>query len=70
MDTFTPASLFGSIIFGAVGMAAFVYGKKAGLINPILFGGALMAYPYFVTQTWLLYGIGIVLTGLLVRFPN
>jgi hypothetical protein len=70
METFTTASLFGSILFGTVGMAAFVYGKKAGLLNPMLFGGALMTYPYFVNQTWLLYGVGVALTGLLFRFPD
>jgi len=29
---------------------------------PMLLGIALMAYPYFVSGPWLLYGIGIALT--------
>jgi hypothetical protein len=66
----TAANLFGSILFGTVGMAALGYGKKAGRLNPMLLGGALMTFPYFITQTWLVYGVGIVLTGLLFRFPE
>ena len=65
---FTPANLFLTIIFSTIGLAAVVYGKKAGLLYPMLFGAALMIYPYFITQTWLVYGLGIVLTALLVRF--
>jgi hypothetical protein len=66
----TAANLFGSILFGIVGMSALGYGKKARQLNPMLLGGALMTFPYFVTQTWLIYGVGLVLTGLLFRFPE
>ena len=61
---------FGSMLFGSVGLAALTYGRKQGLLNPMLFGLALMVYPYFITQTWLLYGVGAVLTTLLVRFRD
>ena len=66
----SPLNIFGTIIFGAIGMAALVYGKKAGLLYPMLIGAALMIYPYFVTQTWLLYGVGILLTVVLIRFHD
>jgi hypothetical protein len=67
---FTPASLFGSILFSLIGTAAFVFGKKAGRLNPMLFGGALTIYPCFVSQTWLLYALGLLLTALMFRFPD
>jgi hypothetical protein len=67
---FTAASLFGSIMFSTIGLAALAYGKKAGALNPMLFGIALVAYPYFVPQTWLLYAVGLSLTALLVKFPD
>lgn len=67
---FTSAALFGSVLFGIIGMAAFTYGKKACRLNPMLFGGALMAFPYFVTNTWALYGIGIALTGFAVKLRD
>ena len=57
----SPADLFGSILFGIVGYAAFRYGKKAGSTHPMAIGVALMVYPYFVSQTWLLYAIGCAL---------
>lgn len=59
----TPEALFAAILFGAIGMAAFVYGKKSGNLKPIILGIALMAYPYFIPQTWLLYLVGVLLTG-------
>ena len=58
----SPAALFGSLIFGILGIAAFRYGKKSALIVPMILGIVLMVFPYFVPQTWLLYTIGAVLT--------
>jgi hypothetical protein len=63
--TFTAANLFGQILFGAIGLAAFIYGKKQSSFKAMLLGVAIMAYPYFVAKTWLLYTIGGVLTVLL-----
>jgi hypothetical protein len=56
-----PAALLGSLLFGAIGLGAFMYGKKMVLYKPMIIGIALMAYPYFVPQTWLLYSIGCAL---------
>ena len=58
MDLPSPANLLGSVLFGIVGFAAYRYGKKAGSMNPMVFGVSLMVYPYFVSQTWLLYAVG------------
>jgi len=65
-----PANLFGSIVFGAIGLAAFVYGKKSGAFKPMLIGVLLMAYPYFVSETWLLYLAGAGLTAALFLFRD
>ncbi|HEY8902117.1 MAG TPA: hypothetical protein VIM48_00330 [Chthoniobacterales bacterium] len=59
----TPGNLFFSIVFSSVGLAAFVYGKKSGSIKPIILGIALMAYPYFISQTWLMVLVGCALTA-------
>jgi hypothetical protein len=64
------ADLFGSFVFGSIGMAAIVYGKRAGLVNPMLFGVGLMGFPYFVTSTWALYAIGSITTFSLLRFTD
>jgi len=57
----SPAALFGSLLFGAIGLGVFIYGKKMVLWKPMVGGVALMAYPHFVPQTWLLYTIGCAL---------
>jgi hypothetical protein len=63
--TFTGANLFGQILFGAFGLAAFIYGKKQGSFKAMLLGVAISAYPYFISETWMLYAIGSLLTSLL-----
>jgi hypothetical protein len=57
----SPSAILGSILFGAIGLAAFIYGKRMVLWKPIVIGILLMAYPYFVSQTWLLYSVGCAL---------
>jgi len=64
----TPGSLFAAILFGAIGMGAFVYGKRAGLAKPMILGIALMVYPYFVSETWLVFSIGALLCYFLYLF--
>ena len=55
----TPAYMVGAILFGIIGFAAYRYGKKASLSEFKWLGIALMIYPYAVTETWLLYTIGV-----------
>ena len=57
----SPAALFASLLFGAIGLGAFIYGKKMVLYKPMIIGFVLMIYPYFVPQTWLMYTIGCAL---------
>ncbi len=62
---FSAAKIFAWIIFGVIGFAAFRYGKKNKLFRPLIIGIALMAYPYFISGTFFLYLVGIVLTAAL-----
>lgn len=57
----SPAYLFGMVVFGLVGWAAFRWGKKAARPRTRWLGVALMLYPYAVSRTWLLYAIGVAL---------
>lgn len=57
----SPAYIFGAIVFGFIGYAAFRYGRKAELPIPKWIGVALMLYPYAISQTWLLYAVGAAL---------
>ena len=63
----SPGSLFASLLFGAIGMGALVYARKMAAFKPAVLGVALMAYPYFVPDGLVLWGVGIALTiGLFV----
>ena len=64
------ADLFGSLLFGIVGFAVFRYGRKATLWKPMTIGVALMVYPYFITETWLMYAIGAALCAGLFLFRD
>jgi len=71
-STTMPASFvfFGSLIFGAIGLAALLYGKSIGSALKMLLGGALIACSYLITETWLLWTSGAVLTLLLMRWKE
>ena len=51
MAGMTTASLLWSVLFGAVGMGYFVYGKKQRAAVPLVCGVALMVFPYMVPST-------------------
>ena len=53
-----PGYLFGAIVFGLVGWAAWRHGKRAGLPVPKWLGVVLMLFPYAVSDTRLLYLVG------------
>lgn len=49
------------VIFGAMGLGYFVYGRRQKMLVPLFCGVGLMAYPYFVSNAILLVVIGGVL---------
>jgi hypothetical protein len=49
------------MLFGAIGMGAFAYGKSTSGLKPMIIGVLLMVYPYFVEGTMLMYGVGAAL---------
>ncbi len=58
------ASLLWGVLFGSIGLGYFVYGKKQRRGIPLLSGVALMAFPYFVSNSFLIVLIGVVLMAL------
>ena len=64
----SPGALFASLLFGAIGLGALVYARKMSALKPAILGVALMAYPYFVSDNVLLWGIGLALTTALFVF--
>jgi hypothetical protein len=58
------STLFWGILFGSIGLAFFVYGKKQKAVIPIFSGIGLMVVPYFISNVYFLVLSGIVLTVL------
>jgi len=52
------------MLFGAIGIGFFIYGKKQRIAIPLIAGMALMVFPYFVSNVYLLVIIGMALTAL------
>jgi hypothetical protein len=58
------STLMWGIIFGSIGLGFFVYGKKQKTMIPILSGIALMIFPYFISNIYIMILSGIVLIAL------
>jgi hypothetical protein len=58
------AWLLWGLLFGSIGLGYFIYGKKQRAVVPLVCGLALMLFPYFVSGTLLLVGIGAVLMAI------
>lgn len=52
-----------SMLIGGVGFVAFVYGKRQSRLPQMAAGLTLMAFPYFVSNPWLMLAIAV---GILV----
>ena len=50
-----------SSLFSAIGFAVFTYGRRQRTATHTLVGIALMGYPYFVSNTYAMVGIGVLL---------
>lgn len=64
------AYIFGTLIFGILGYAAYRYGKKTERMVTRWMGFSLMVFPYAVSQTWMLYAVGIALCGAMYYFRD
>lgn len=63
MPRMSASLLLWGVLFGAVGLGYFVYGKKQHAIVPLLCGLALMVVPYFIGNVWVLVGVGVGLAA-------
>jgi len=60
----STATLLWGLLFGSIWVGFFIYGKRQSMIVPLVCGVALMVYPYFVSNVWLLLLIGLVLMAI------
>jgi hypothetical protein len=64
------SSLIWGLLFGSIGIGFFIYGRKQGVVVPLICGLALMIFPYFVSDTILRIAAGILFIAIpyFVRF--
>jgi hypothetical protein len=55
--------LLWGLLFGSIGTGYAIYGHKQKAPVPLLVGVALIAFPYFVPNVYLLVAIGVALCG-------
>ncbi len=61
--TLNTSSLLWTVLFSSIGLGFFIYGKRQRAVVPLVCGLVLMVYPYLVSSTALLVGIGIALVA-------
>lgn len=50
------------VLFGAIGLGFFTYGKKQKAVVPLSVGVALFVVPYIVPNVWMLVISGVILS--------
>ena len=60
MFDLSAGNLIGGLVFGSIGFVAFIYGKRMHLWKPMFCGIALMIYPYFIGDAWMVCAIGVI----------
>lgn len=53
--------LLWGVVFSAIGLGYFIYGKRQRAPVPMVCGLGLMAFPYFVSNAWVLVLVGVAL---------
>ncbi len=52
------------MVFGAIGLGFFTYGKKQKAVVPLFTGIALFMFPYFISNVYILVIVGVILVAL------
>ena len=60
----TTAGILWALLFGAIGLGFFVYGRRQHAIVPFVAGIGLMVFPYFVSNVFALVAVGVALMAL------
>ena len=60
----STAVLLWGLLFGSIGFAFFLYGKKQKAVVPIIAGIALCVVPYFIANVYILVTVGVVLMAI------
>lgn len=55
----SSATILWAVLFGAIGLGFFTYGKKQRKVVPLFCGVGLFIFPYFVSNAYVLVLIGL-----------
>lgn len=58
------STIWWGLLFGTLGIGYFVYGKRQRMVMALASGVALMVFPYFISNTFLLLVVGAALLAL------
>ncbi|MBI5531406.1 MAG: hypothetical protein HY898_01740 [Deltaproteobacteria bacterium] len=64
--SFDATSLLISFVVSSIGFVAFMYGRKQKRLPQMVAGVALMVYPYFVSNIWIMIGIAIAILAAMI----
>ncbi len=56
--------LIWGVLFGAIGLGFFTYGRKQKAVVPLLTGIALFIFPYFMPNIYALLVVGVLLVAI------
>lgn len=70
MPILSGSNLFAGLLFSSIGFVGFVYGKRMSAWKPMFIGIALMAYPFFISETMALCAIGLAGSAALFWFHD
>lgn len=68
--SFDTSTLMLSLLFGAIGMGLFMFGKNSGRMPHLAAGLALMVCPYFIPNVIAMASVCVVLTVLPFVLPQ
>ncbi len=60
---FSFSNLFAGFMYGTIGVYFIKRAKRLGHLPSLVIGAALIAYPYFLENEYLVWGIGAVLVA-------
>lgn len=56
--------LIWGMLFGAIGLGFFTYGKKQKAVVPLFTGIVLFMFPYFISNVYMLVIVGVILVAI------
>jgi predicted membrane protein len=65
----STAKILWAVLFGAIGLGFFTYGKRQRKVVPLFCGVALFVFPYFISNVYILVliGVGFVVLPYFIR---